>query len=205
MWLKAEAESSPCALCGQLHRLRIHGLLARKIRSGEEENSEILIVSIYCAQSRRNGRQYTRRILPPFVIRGCLITLENVLRYVSRHGGQEKIDYQEASYLLGTYDNRTIAKHINTARAMIRQASLEVLSRLSSPGVPAEEAPEAELTLGDWSRLESLLGAGSNAAGEPIVVIHAAYEKRSANLNSRGRRSDTSSCACEVAVTHDTS
>jgi len=175
-------------------------LLVRKIRSGEEENSEIVIVSIYCVRARRNGRQYTRRILPPFVIRGCLITLENVLRYVSRHCGQERIDYQEASYLLGTYDNRTIAKHIKTARTMIRQASVEVLSRLSSLGMPAGEAPEADLTLGDWSRLESLLGA----AGEPIVVIHAAYQSV-AILNSRGGRSGTSGCACGVPVAHDTS
>lgn len=204
MWLKAEAESNPCALCGQLHRLRIHALHGRKIRSGEEENSEILIVSIYCARARRNGTQYTRRILPPFVICGCLITLENVLRYVSRHGGQERIDYQEASYLLGTYDNRTIAKHINTARAMIRQASLEVLRQLSSLGMSGREAPEADLTLGDCSRLESLLGAGSKAGGKPIVVIHAAYQSV-ANLKSRAGRSGTSSCACGVPVAHDTS
>lgn len=200
MWLKAEAESNPCALCGQVHRLRIHALPARRIRSGEEKNSKIVIVSIYCVRARRNGRQYTRRILPPFVIRGCLITLENVLLYVSGHCGQERIDYQEASYLLGTYDNRTIAKHISTARAMIRQASVEVLSRLSSPGMPAGETPEAAITLGDWSRLESLLGA----AGEPIVVIHAAYQSV-ANLKSRAGRSGTSGCACGVPVVHDTS
>lgn len=204
MWLKAEAENNPCALCGQVHRLRIHALHVRKIRSGEEKNSRILIVSIYCVRARRDGTQYTRRILPPFVIRGCLITLENVLRYVSGHCGQERIDYQEASYLLGTYDNRTIAKHINTARAMIRQASVEVLRRLSSLGMPAGEAPEADLTLSDWSRLESLLGTGSKAGGEPIVVIHAAYHSV-ANLRSRAGRSGTSGCACGVPVAHDTS
>lgn len=200
MWLKAEGENNPCALCGQVHRLRIHAVHVRKIRSAEEENSKILIVSIYCVRARRNGRQYTRRILPPFVIRGCLITLENVLRYVSSHGGQERIDYQEASYLLGTYDNRTIAKHINTARAMIRQASAEVLRRLSSLGMSGGEAAEADLTLSDWSRLVSLLGAG----GKPIVVIQAAYQSV-ANQKSRAGRSGTAGCACGVPVAHDTS
>lgn len=138
---------SPCPLCGEKHEVRVHAVLVRKIRTEEEENTEILIVSIYCRRARESGRQYTKRILPVFVIPGCNITLENVLLYLRRHAEGEKIDYEEASYLLGSYDNRTIRRHVEAARLMIAEV------RRRAPGRPA------------------CLGV----AAEPIVVIHMVY------------------------------
>ena len=53
--LRAEAEYRPCRLCGEIHRLRIHAAVRRKIRADEEENTDILIISIYCIRAKKKG------------------------------------------------------------------------------------------------------------------------------------------------------
>jgi len=183
-------------LCGEVHRLRIHALLVRKIRTREEQNTEILIVSIYCLLARKQGKQYTKRILPPFVIFRCVIILENVLRYVSKHSESERIDYEEASYLLGSYDDRTIRKHIETAWRMIREAKLDLSRLLAGLGMSAGLS-EAETPLSEWQQIEQRSVQGSKEAGhtpdtescafEPIVVIHAAYERLGRGRDCRER------------------
>jgi hypothetical protein len=158
--------------------VRIHALLVRKIRTEEEKNSEILIVSIYCERARELGWQYTKRILPAFVIPWCNITLENVLRYVWQHPRGEEIDYEQASYLLGSYDNRTIGRHIETAWVMIGEAKLRASERLAGGG-SSPRPKEEQRAPGEWQELGMLLGACANdgepPAVEPIVVIHIVY------------------------------
>lgn len=203
----------PCALCGHRHRVRIHALLVRKIRTGEEENTEILIVSIYCDRARKRGRQYTKRIHPAFVIPRCTITLENVLRYVSKHTEGEMIDYDEASYLLGSYDSRTIRKHIQAAWRMLRKAKSRLSKR--SPGLRSPRAAqEAESVISEWQQVELLLKEASTATGrtteqradalEPIVVIHAMYVRFG---SGRVRRGATAALgrACPAPAGCDTS
>ena len=164
--------------------MRIHALLARKIRTGEEENTEILVVSIYCERARNGGGQYTKRILPAFVIPRCNITLENVLCYVSQHTESEEIDYEEASYFLGSYDSRTIRRHIQGAWRIIGELRLRLSKRLTDLGSSAGPT-EAEAPFGAWQQLGVLLERFSKVAGgdadgeagalEPILAIHLVY------------------------------
>jgi hypothetical protein len=73
----------PCLLCGEIHELRIHALLWRKIRSPEEvSNTDIIIIAIICLSAKKLGKQYTKRLLPPFVIPYCVIDREAVLAYL---------------------------------------------------------------------------------------------------------------------------
>lgn len=112
----------------------MHATLARLVRTGEEHNSKILILAIYCFRAKRQGRQYTKRILPPFVIPECNITLENVLDYLRAHPGQP-IDFDAASASLGSYDVRTLKRHIRDGVEMIRRAGVlagELLALLSA-------------------------------------------------------------------------
>ena len=85
-------------------------------------------------------------MLPVFVIPECNITLEKVLRYIARYPAEGSINYEEAGIILGTYDNRTILKHILLAWHMIRKANLclvRVLVSVTSyavlPETPADE------------------------------------------------------------------
>ena len=52
------------------------------------KNHRILILSLMCAEARRQGTQYTKRMLPWFVIPECNIRLDlvlNLLKLVERH------------------------------------------------------------------------------------------------------------------------
>jgi hypothetical protein len=93
------------------------------VRTEEEGNREILIVAIYCVRAKKQGRQYTKRMLPPFVIPECNITLENVLRYLHCRR-EQSIDYDAASAILGSYDPRTLKRHILLGLRMIQKANM---------------------------------------------------------------------------------
>lgn len=146
--------------------MRIHAVLIRKVRNGDGENVDILIFSIICRRAKERGMQYTKRILPPFLIPECNITLENVLEYVHRRPGR-KIDYERASLVMGAMDNRTIVRHLRLCRLMVAEGCLQLCRVLASlpsyatvpesgMGTPAvdyldmlvEEADEAAMRMG---------------------------------------------------------
>ncbi len=151
-----------CLLCGEIHSLRVHAKLVRKIRTGEEKNTVILIISIYCIRAKKGGLQYTKRILPPFVIPECNIILEYVLIYIALYP-DDLIDYEEAGFILGTYDDRTISRHIQLARKMIASTNLhlcEVFSSLSSYA----HLPEEKTGEGEYAYLTLLVNEANQAA-----------------------------------------
>jgi hypothetical protein len=170
-------------LCHEVHPLRIHAILIRKVRTEEEENTDILIVSIYCGLARKRGEQYTKRILPPFVIPHCNITLENVLLYVARHP-RSQIDYDDAAHILGSYDARTIRKHIRLVRSMISEANLWIFQRLAGLWGYGR-LPELKPGESEWEHLGRLVAEASKTTErigeleadsvEPIVFVHAVY------------------------------
>jgi len=82
---------APCVLCGEVHALQVHCYPERKIRDPKEgTNQSILIVSIICEGAKQLGRQYTKRMLPEFVVPECNIRHDRVL--VAGLQGQ-RIDY----------------------------------------------------------------------------------------------------------------
>lgn len=152
----------PCLLCGKIHRLRVHAIIVRKIRTEEEKNTAILIISIYCIRAKKRGLQYTKRILPPFVIPECNIILEYVLKYIALYP-DISIDYEAAGIILGTYDDRTIHKHIQLARKTIASTNLhlcEVFSSLSSYA----HLPEEKTGDGEYAYLSILVNEANQAA-----------------------------------------
>jgi len=124
--------------------VRIHAYLVRKIwKSDTRKNEQITIVAIYCPTAKKRRDQYTKRILPAFVIPECNIMLSNVMEYVAQHP-QEKINYAKAEMILGVGDPRTIRKHIRRGRQIMEETNLELVQVLS--GVPgfgrlAEQKP----------------------------------------------------------------
>jgi hypothetical protein len=149
--LTAQADVVSCCLCGEIHGIRVHAILVRLVRTEEEGNSEILILAIYCLRAKKQGRQYTKRMLPPFVIPECNITLENVLRYLHCRP-EQNIDYDAASAMLGSYDPRTLKRHILLGLRMIQEANVlmaELLVGLS----PYARLPQLK---GSYAPIESL-------------------------------------------------
>lgn len=110
-YLRAYFQKQPCLLCSTVHRLYIHCYVGRLIRDpATERNVEIVICVIICAVAKSNGRQYTKRMLPPFVTPECNITLEHTVRMVEAMP-EGRIDYTHAGSFLGTFCKRTIYRH----------------------------------------------------------------------------------------------
>ena len=89
--------------------------------------------------------QYTKRILPPFVIPECNISFARVLAYITKYP-DGTVNYDDAAHLLGTYDIRTINKHIQRAWKIIRKTISKLLPFiLTFPGfmnLPAKKPKE---------------------------------------------------------------
>jgi hypothetical protein len=136
-----------CILCGERHPLKIHAYVSRGVRSRNEENLEIIIIVIICKTANERGDQYTKRILPHFVIPECNIDLENILQYIVLHP-DGSVDIEEASQMLGTQDIRTIRKHISRAMKIVKKTNLtasEVLAGMHS--FASLPAPEGKLPI----------------------------------------------------------
>jgi hypothetical protein len=136
--------------------LRIHAALWRKVRSPEsEEKTVITIVSIICRGAKRRGRQYTKRLLPPFVIPFCQIAREGVLAYLRRFP-DGRIVYRLASSMLGARDPRTIRRHLAMGTAQIAEATLALAALLSEVPLYAS-VPQRRLGQSDCAYLEELV------------------------------------------------
>jgi hypothetical protein len=133
---------APCLLCGQVHALKIRSLLARKVRSPEKEtNTLITIIMIICPTAKERGRQYTKRLLPPFVIPYCVICREPVLAYLRLYP-EGILHTVIASRMMGTVDLPTIRRHLKRARQLIKDAARRRGERLRTPYVSPPLAGE---------------------------------------------------------------
>lgn len=200
----------PCPLCGGVHGLRIHATLWRKVRSPEKgENVEVMIVSIVCATAKEAGKQYTKRVLPPFVIPFCQISREGVMGYLGRFP-DGRVEYAFGIQMLGARDMRTIRRHIAMGLATIAAAGLELASLLSA--LPAYATlPEPQLKQSPGQYLQQLARQMDRAAQRvrgrqgsetaPIVYAHLV----SVVSRSPGPIATPLSCVLRAAVFHDTS
>ena len=145
-FLREYFKENVCLLCAEIHRLYIHGYVGRLVRNAATlENYEIVVCVIICHIAKRAGKQYTKRILPLFVIPECNISLENVLEmYRAMPAG--RIDYDSASKLFGTVCEKTMRRHylmvvVYTKVLVLLLAEYLALAApfLSQPGQPPHE------------------------------------------------------------------
>ena len=190
-FLRHYSENIACVLCGQIHLIRFHGYVERKIRdSTTYANIEIKICVIICHFAQAAGRQYTKRMLPPFIIPECNITLENDFRmYQAMPDG--KIEYDHAAPLLGTYYAETIKRHY----AMIAEYAQVCIGLLASylslyaafmdlPGKPPyEEGLELLVGLSQAVYEGECKRSGSSRVQPPLILyLHPVYVMRKSRI-----------------------
>jgi len=169
---------------------------------------EVLIVSIICERAKEAGKQYSKRILPPFVTPYCQIGREGVLAYL-RQFPDGRFVYRSGREMLGARDRRTIRRHIRMGQATIATAALELARLLSE--VPAYATlPEQRLGRSPGEYLQELAEqtdraerkAGGRSASEipPIVYLHLV----SVFDRSAGAMAVSLSCVLRAAVFRDT-
>ncbi|TVQ41463.1 MAG: hypothetical protein EA384_00285 [Spirochaetaceae bacterium] len=140
-----------------MHGLRIHGYVDRHYRdrdSGKDEQIEIIVIR--CPIARRQGRQYTRRLLPEFLIPRCRIRLDHVAEASAL--GSEDRRTERVCWVLGCIDPRTAGRHLRC----FEQAAGCVASELSARRAMSPELGDLPCQTPDssvLSRLERLYRA----------------------------------------------
>jgi hypothetical protein len=127
-------------------------LLWRKIRSPEEaSNTDITTISIICRRAKKLGKQYTKRILPPFVIPYCVICWEAVLEYLCRFP-DGALHTEIASEMFGTVDIPTMRRHLHVALTEIKTAALLIIRFIAE--IPSlAKVPERKGDEPEWQYL----------------------------------------------------
>jgi hypothetical protein len=193
-----------------VHGLHVHAVLLRKVRSPEErENIEVMIISIRCTTAQEAGKQYTKRVLPPFVIPYCQINRQGVMAYLARFP-DGRVEYGAGLRMLGALDIRTIRHHVALGRATVAAAALELAGLLSS--LPAHATlPDSPVTGSPGHYLEELAhqmhraarraGRAARSPTPGIVYAHlVSVRKRSVSPLETSLTS-----VLRAAVFHDTS
>ena len=183
-----------CPLCGTGHEVRIHGYFMRKVRDPESrQNVEIKIFALFCVIAKQRKEQYTKRILPPFVIPECNIMLSSVMGYLAENA-QESINYAKAQMKLGAEDPRTMRRHIQQARQIIDTTTAE-LTQLLAQQVSFARFAELRPGVGVWKHLSATVaeidaaavrmrGAGGQRAAA-CAYVHLVYAYRRARQNKK--------------------
>lgn len=159
--------------------------MERKYRDRDTgENIPIVIPVIICSLAREQGTQYTKRVLPAFLIPRCVIRLDHVLEAAELPA--EKRTVNRVCECLGCIDPRTAGKHLSALGEAINRVTLELSHRRSSspelgdlpPSSPDTSALDSMYTL-FGAEQEALVRAGSEAAplATPESFLQAALWK----------------------------
>jgi len=165
------------------------------------QDIEIRVVTIICFKAQGQGRQYTKRLLPPFVIAFCRISRQGVLEYLRRYP-DGRVVYRIASAVLGALDRRTIRRHLGMAAAYIDEAVRGLAPFLRDAGHAVRRPRPGE------SQIEYLeyLAGGQIAAGGELRAPSLGYVHLVCLLERSSRPPAVSlSCVLRTMVFHDTS
>jgi len=93
-------------------------------------NSSTQVIQIICQHAKRQGKPYTKRLLPSFLIPHCLIRLDTVLE---ARGLEEKGEalIAKACLLLGCIDERTVRRHLAAIDEAIRRVNLQLAGQIA--------------------------------------------------------------------------
>lgn len=166
--MRRAASERPCLLCGSRHRACIHAWCDRLVRCPDGRNHRLSIVTVICAEARRQGKQYTKRILPWFVIPECNIRLDLVLNLLKlQERGGPALAYEQADTVIGSASEPTIRRHLRWVQRLVAATVLEA-AQLVAQAAAFAALPAVRATGGgrsDLRRYVAALTAGARAAG----------------------------------------
>ena len=109
-------------------------------------NDNDLVVCAICEIAHEQGRQYTKRFLPDFLVPGCVIRLDATLRAVKAGIGTPEL-IQRACMIMGCEDERTVKRHVELATDSISRANLYLCEVMAlnpetwdKPDIPTERS-----------------------------------------------------------------
>ena len=180
-------------MCGELHALRVHGYPLRRVRDRDRQNNDtIRVVVIGCETARAAGNPYTMRLLPDFLLPGCVIRLDHVEEaYEERRAGTGT---DRLCAILGCLDDRTLRRHLKRYEEALTAVSVRLAERRAmSPELG--ELPQSTPDTPAVDRLERLWRAeqvASNRRGEALQPMGLRYLLQAALGNSRRKKPSSS-------------
>jgi hypothetical protein len=145
--LYLSAAFKPCILCNTIHLLTIHSYPERLFRDPETGlNRQMSVVCVSCEVSSAQGGQYTKRCLPDFLVRGCVIRLDATLSAIEAGTGTPAL-VEAACVLMGCTDDRTVKRHVALASASVRLASLrmsEIIAENPETAIKPDISPDTD-------------------------------------------------------------
>ena len=196
LFLREYFKENLCVLCAKIHRLYIHSYVGRLVRNAATyENDEIVVCVIICFAAKRAGKQYTKRMLPPFVTPECNICLDNALQMNRAMPGE--INYKKASRLLGTVCIKTMRRHyfMVVAFTEVAVSLLAVYLALAAPFVPQPgQPPYEDLLMLFISMMQAVCDAEVKRSGKhhdlppPTLYLHPVYVSIKSRAHGSGKK-----------------
>lgn len=176
-----------------MHPLRIHAYVQRRVRNRDLGcNESILVVVIRCQNARAAGKAYTMRLLPEFLMPGCVIRLDDLEEaYEAKRVGATN---ERLCTILGCLDDRTVRRHLKRYGDALGAVALRLAEgRAMSPELG--ELPQITPDTASMDRLQRLWRAeqlASQRRGEALAAMSLRYLLQAAL--GKSRRQKPSSC-----------
>ena len=176
-----------------MHPLGIHAYVHRRVRNRDLGcNESILVVVIRCETARGAGKPYTTRLLPDFLIPGCVIRLDDLQEADKQRRAGARSD--RLCTILGCLDDRTVGRHLKRYEEALEAVALRLAERRAmSPELG--DLPHTTPDTPSVDRLERLWQAEQFAwqrHGEPFPPLSLRYLLQTAIGKSKRRK--PSSC-----------
>ena len=182
-------------MCGEFHRLHVHGYPHRRYRDRESgENPRIRVVSILCPIAQAAGRPYTRRLLPDFLIPRCVIRLDHLVEAAREAHSDRSVE--KACRVLGCIDTRTARTHLKRLDQAVAAVAVQLAERRAM-APQLGELPHTSPQTTPLERLQVLYRSESDAvlrSGDSVLPISLRQMLQAVLWKLPGK--EPSSCAC---------
>ncbi len=182
-------------MCGEIHRLHLHGYPHRSCRDRESgENLRIRVVAIRCPIAQAAGMPYTKRLLPDFLIPRCVIRLDNLVEAAAETEPGRNVE--ETCRILGCIDTRTARAHLKRFEQAVAAVAVELAERRTM-APELGELPQTTPETPPLARLQVLYRSESEAAlraGDGVLPISLRQILQAVLWKLPGK--EPSTCAC---------
>ena len=138
----------------------------------------IQVVVIQCPAARKAGTQYTKRLLPDFLIPYSPIRLDWILE-AERMRREDGAPLEDCCRIMGCLELRTVRKHLKHLQKVSEEAALEISRELAH--VPQyARLPETDPEQSSFMRLYTLykiLLQAAAAAGLPAAGLRQSLQE----------------------------
>lgn len=120
--------TEPCSLCGNVHPLDIHSYVPRSYRDPERGEDVWIEIPVFsCAKAKSKGLQYTKRLLPDFLIPYARMRLDKVVEAGRDKEGGSSLE--KCCRILGCLDLRTARMHLKRLEVVVKTVALALAEK----------------------------------------------------------------------------